>query len=174
MHVVHDTYPITYNLQTVEPALEYNRGGGAVDYRLVLLLFLFAHVRGKFLRLHAGVRFILRMDFHSREAQRQILDKSLHHHILAILAAIRVVRHPDDKFVNFVDFYQLIQPYEQVGRFLVNSLARKRHFEFGIAKSDPDAMLSVIQSQVIHAPKYRIRTGNIAFFRSFFYLCAEN
>ena len=114
------------------------------------------------------------MDFHPREAERQILDKSLHHHVFAILAAIRMVWHPDDKFVNLVEAHELVQAFEQVRRLLVNSLARKRHFEFGIAKSDPDTMLSVIQSQVIHAPKYRIRTLNIAFFHSFFYLCAEN
>ena len=174
MHVVHDSYPNTYNLQTIEPALEYDCGGGAVNNRLVLLLFLFAHVRGELLRLNARVRLVLRVNFHPREAQRQILDKSLHHDVLAILATIRVVRHPDHEFIDLVDFHQLFQPFEQVGRFLVNSLARKRHFEFGIAKSDPDTMLSVIQSQVIHAPKYRIRALNIAFFRSFFYLCAEN
>ena len=112
MYEVHDTYPNTYNLQTVEPALEYNRGGGAVDYRLVLLLFLFAHVRGKFLRLHAGIRFVLRVDFHPWEAERQVLDESLHHHVLSILAAIRVVGHPDHEFVNLVDFHQLIQAFE--------------------------------------------------------------
>lgn len=114
------------------------------------------------------------MDFHPREAERQVLDESLHHHVLAVLAAIRVVGHPDHELVNLVDFHQLVQTLEQIGRFLVNRLARKSHFEFGIAKSDPDAMLTVIQSQVIHAAKYRIRTLNIAFFRSFFYLCAEN
>ena len=170
--------PITCNLQPlkilIEPALEYDSGGGAVNYSLVFLLFLFAHVRGKLLRLHAGVRFVLRMDFHSRKAQRQILDKGLHHHVLAILAAIRVVWHPDDKFVNLVEAHELVQALEQVRRLLVYRLARKRHFELGIAKSDPDTMLSVIQSQIIHAPKYRIRTLNIAFFHSFFYLCAEN
>ena len=170
--------PITCNLQPlnilIEPALEYDRSSGAVDNGLVLLLFLFTQIRCEFLRLHAGVRFVLRMDFHSRKTQRQILDKSLHHHILAILAAIRVVRHPDDKFVNLIDAHKLVQAFEQVRRLLVNRLARKRHFEFGIAKSDPDAMFSVIQSKIIHVTKYRIRTLNIAFFRSFFYLCAEN
>ena len=170
--------PITCNLQPlkifIEPALEYDGSGGAVDNSLVLLLFLFAHVRGELLRLHTGVRFILRMDFHSRESQCQILDKGLHHHVLAVLAAIRVVWHPDDKFVNLVEAHELVQALEQVRRLLVDRLARKRHLELGIAKSDPDTMLSVIQSQVIHAPKYRIRTLNIAFFRSFFYLCAEN
>jgi hypothetical protein len=34
-------------------------------------------------------------------------------------------------------------------------------------------MFSVIQSQVIHITKYRIRGINIAFFHSFFYLCAR-
>ena len=107
----------------IEPALEYDSGGSAVDNGLVLLLFLFAHVRGELLRLHAGVRFVLRMDFHSRESQSQILDKSLHHHVFAILAAIRVVWHPDDKFVNLVDAHELVQAFEQVRRLLVNRLA---------------------------------------------------
>ena len=158
----------------VEPALEYYRGGGAVDNGLVLLFFLFTQVRRELLRLHAGERFVLRMDFHSREAERQILDKRLDHHVFPVLAAIRVVGHPDDELVNLVDAHELVQSFEQVRRLLVNRLARKRHLELGIAKCDPDAMLSVIQSQVIHVTKYRIRAPNIAFFHSFFYLCARN
>ena len=165
---------IAHHSLLVEPALQNNRGGGAVNYSLVLLLFLFAHIRGKFLRLHARIRLVLRMDFHSREAKRQILDKRLHHHVLSVFTAIRMVRHPDHELVNFVDFHQLIQAFEQIGRFLVNRLARKCHFKLGIAKSDPNSMFTVIQSKVIHVTKYRIRTLNIAFFRSFFYLCARN
>lgn len=157
----------------IEPALEYNGGGGAVDNGLVLLLFLFTQVRREFLRLNAGIRFVLRVDFHPREAECQILDKGLHHHILSVLAAIRVVRHPDHELVNFVDAHKLVQSLEQIGRLLVNRLSREGHFKFGIAKSDPDPMFSVIQSQVIHITKYRIRGINIAFFHSFFYLCAR-
>ena len=109
----------------IEPTLQNDCGGGAVDNGLVLLLFLFTQVRREFLRLNAGIRLVLRMDLHSREAECQILDKSLHHHILSVLAAIRVVRHPDHELVNFVDAHKLVQSLEQIGRLLVNRLSRR-------------------------------------------------
>ena len=102
------------------------------------------------LSLHAGVGFILRMYFHTRKPQFQVLDKSLHHHVLAVLAAIGVVGHAHYKLVHLVLLYKLVQTFKEICGLAVYRLARERHANLGIPKGNPYTMFTVINGQVIH------------------------
>lgn len=102
------------------------------------------------MRLHAGIRFILRVYGHARETHFQVLNELFHHHILAVLAAIGVIRHSHHKGVYLVDFHQFVETYEQIRRLLVNRFSRKSHTEFGIGKRDPDAVFTIIKRKVVH------------------------
>ena len=120
--------------------------GKAVHKALVLLLlFLFQVARF----LQGGDRrlgFVFRLDRDLGKAFRESAHKFFDDHVLAVLSSVRAVRHADHKNVDFIQFDEFGKTRHQVGLFLIDRFTGKCPFHFGIRKSDPDAMFTVVNA----------------------------
>lgn len=120
--------------------------GEAVHKALVLLLlFLFQVTRF----LQGGDRrigFVFRLDRNLGKAFRERAHEFFDDHVLAVLSSVGAVRHANYKNVNFIQFDEFGQASHQVGLLLIDRFTGKCPFHFGIRKSDPDAMFTVVNA----------------------------
>ena len=121
-------------------------GGKPVHKALVLpLLFLFSVAR--FLECRdRSVGLVLRSNRHLRKPLGEPANKFFYDQVFPVRATVGAKGHPHDKNVHFIFLDQFRKAFHQIRLFLVDGFPGKCPLEFGIGKSNPDPMFSVIDA----------------------------